>query len=283
MIDYQYIQLCKRILAEGKWVTNQRTGKRCLTIRNATFHYTPLLYGNGWYGNFPLDTTRKSFWKAAIAELLGYLKGYTNAHEFQALGAPTWINNAYNPVWLENPNCKGGGDMGHCYGSVGHNFGGVNQFKKVYDDLSAGIDDRGEIITFWKPDDFDKACLRPCMFQHHFTLIDDQLSLTSYQRSCDVPLGLNFNMIQVYVFLVLMAQITGNQPLGATHHIVNAHMYEDQVELMEEQVKRQPLDMPKLWVNPNIITWDDLMNATLDDFKVEDYKHHPAIKYPFTT
>ena len=79
-----------------------------------------------------------------------------------------------------------------------------------------------------------------------------------------------------------MSQITGNQPLGATHHIVNAHMYEDQVELMEEQVKRQPLDMPKLWVNPNITTWDDLMNATLDDFKVEDYKHHPAIKYPFT-
>ena len=128
------------------------------------------------------------------------------------------------------------------------------------------------------------GCLRPCMYSHHFSLLNDTLYLNSTQRSCDVPLGLNFNMIQVYVFLALMAQITGNKAGQAYHKIVNAHIYEDQLDLMRNiQLKRNPLPTPKLIINPDIKSLKDLETwVTLDDFQVEGYQHHDAITYPFS-
>lgn len=88
------------------------------------------------------------------------------------------------------------------------------------------------------------------MYSHHFSLLGDTLYLNSTQRSCDVPLGLNFNMVQVYVFLAIMAQITGKKPGLAYHKIVNAHIYEDQLELMRDvQLKREPLAAPTFRIN----------------------------------
>lgn len=90
-----------------------------------------------------------------------------------------------------------------------------------------------EILTF-SIGEIDLGCLRPCMHTHTFSLLGDTLYLTSYQRSCDVPLGLNFNQIQVFTFLALMAQITGKKAGQAYHKIINAHIYEDQFELMRD-------------------------------------------------
>ena len=118
----------------------------------------------------------------------------------------------------------------------------IDQLRKIVNNLSRGIDDRGEILTFFNPGEFDLGCLRPCMHTHTFSLVGDTLHLTSYQRSCDVPLGLNFNQIQVFTFLALMAQITGNKPGKAYHKIVNAHIYEDQLDLMRDvQLRREPV------------------------------------------
>ncbi len=122
------------------------------------------------------------------------------------------------------------------------------------------------------------------MHTHTFSLLGNTLYLTSYQRSCDVPLGLNFNQIQVFTLLALMAQITGKTPGQAYHKIINAHIYEDQVELMRDvQLKREPYLSPKLEINPNIKSLKDLETwVTLDDFNVVGYQHHDAIKYPFS-
>ena len=280
----QYLDLCRRIVEEGDWVENKRTGKRCLTVINAELNYD--VAGN----KFPLITTRKSFWKAAIAELLGYLKGYDNAADFRAIGCNTWNANANeNEAWLNNPHRKGEDDMGRVYGVQGRAWakpdgGFVDQLKKLVDDLSNGIDDRGEILSFYNPGEFHMGCLRPCMHTHNFSLLGDTLHLTSYQRSCDVPLGLNFNQIQVFVLLALVAQITGNKPGKAYHKIVNAHIYEDQLELMRDvQLKREPFESPKLHINPKIKSLEDIETwVTLDDFTVEGYECHEAIKYPFS-
>lgn len=274
----QYLDLCQRILDEGEWITNERTGKRCLTVINAD-----LVYDVG-AREFPLVTTRKSYWKSAVAEMLGYLRGHTSAADFRALGTKTWDANANeNAAWLANPSRKGDDDMGRVYGAIGRDFGGIDLLTKVYDNLRQGIDDRGEILTFWKPDEFDQGCLRPCMFQHHFSLVGDTLHLTSYQRSCDVPLGLVANMVQVYFLLAVMAQITHKKAGKAYHKIVNAHIYEDQVELMRDQVKRDPFESPEFYMNPNIWTLEDLETwVTVDDFEVDEYQHHPPIKYPFS-
>ncbi|CSA26590.1 thymidylate synthase [Vibrio cholerae] len=122
------------------------------------------------------------------------------------------------------------------------------------------------------------------MYSHHFSLLGDTLYLNSTQRSCDVPLGLNFNMVQVYVFLALMAQITGKKPGLAYHKIVNAHIYQDQLELMRDvQLKREPFPAPQFHINPKIKTLQDLETwVTLDDFDVTGYQFHDPIQYPFS-
>ena len=128
------------------------------------------------------------------------------------------------------------------------------------------------------------GCLRPCMHSHQFSLIGDALYLNSTQRSCDVPLGLTFNMVQVYVLLALVAQITNKKPAQAFHKIVNAHIYEDQIALMRDvQLKRKPYSLPKLEINPDIKSLEDIETwVTLDDFKLSSYQYHEPIKYPFS-
>ena len=280
----QYLALCERIINEGVWVENERTGKRCLTVINADLEYN--VAGN----EFPLITTRKSFWKGAIAELLGYLRGYDSAADFRKLGAKTWDANANeNSAWLNNPHRKGDDDMGRVYGVQGRAWakpdgGTVDQLRKIIDNLSRGIDDRGEILSFYNPGEFHMGCLRPCMHTHNFSLLGDTLYLNSFQRSCDVPLGLNFNQVQVFALLAIVAQITGHKPGKAYHKIVNAHIYEDQLPLMQEvQLKRQPFPSPQLHINPDIKSLQDLETwVTMDDFEVTGYQHHDAIQYPFS-
>ena len=280
----QYLELCRRIVEEGKWVENTRTGKRCLTIINADLTYDVAA------NEFPLVTTRKSYWKSSIAELLGYLRGYSNAADFRAIGTKTWDANAnQNTDWLNNPYRKGEDDMGRVYGVQGRSWqkpdgGSIDQLRKIVDDLTNDIDDRGEIMTFYNPGEFHQGCLRPCMHTHTFSLLSDTLFLTSYQRSCDVPLGQNFNQIQVFTFLKLMAQITGKKPGLAYHKIVNAHIYEDQLELMRDvQLKREPYGAPQLHINPLIKSLEDIETwVTLEDFEVTGYKHHDPIAYPFS-
>ncbi|MDA7793491.1 thymidylate synthase [Glaciecola sp.] len=279
----QYEDLCQRIIDEGEWVANERTGKRCLTLINADLEYD--VENN----EFPLVTTRKSFYKAAIAELLGYLRGYDNAADFRAIGCNTWNANANeNQAWLNNPHRKGEDDMGRVYGVQGrawHRSDGstLDQLQKIVDDLSRGVDDRGEILTFYNPGEFEMGCLRPCMHTHHFSLLGGKLYLNSMQRSADIPLGINFNQVQVFVLLALIAQITGHKPGKAYHKIVNAHIYEDQLELMRDvQLKREPFAAPKLTINPDIKSLKDIETwVTRDDFTVEGYECHEAIAYPF--
>ena len=267
----QYLELCQRIVDEGVWVANERTGKRCLTVINADLTYDVA------NNQFPLITTRKSYWKAAIAEFLGYIRGYDNAADFRKLGTKTWDANANdNAAWLANPNRKGEDDMGRVYGVQGRawrkpNGETVDQLRKIVNNLTRNIDDRGEILTFYNPGEIDLGCLRPCMHTHTFSLLGDTLYLTSYQRSCDVPLGLNF-------------KITGKKAGQAYHKIINAHIYEDQLELMQSvQLKREPFPLPQLEINPDIKSLEDLETwVTMDDFKVVGYQCHEPIKYPFS-
>jgi len=280
----QYLDLCQKIIDEGRWIENKRTGKNCLTLINADLEY------DVGANKFPLITTRKSYFKSAIAEFIGYIRGYDSAADFRALGTKTWDANAnLNEAWLNNPYRKGKDDMGRVYGVQGRGWktpegNEIDQLRKIVDDLKNGIDDRGEILSFYNPGEFHMGCLRPCMHTHTFSLVGDTLHLTSYQRSCDVPLGLNFNQVQVFVFLALMAQITGHKAGKAYHKIVNAHIYEDQLELMRDvQLKREPYPSPQLHINPDIKSLEDLETwVTMDDFTVTGYQHHDPIAYPFS-
>lgn len=281
--EEQYLELCQKVLDEGVWVDNERTGKRCLTIINHDMEYD---VGNK---EFPLLTTKQHFWRSAIAEFTGYLKGYTSASDFRDLGAITWdANSNETKAWLDNPNRKGVDDMGFCYGAVAKNFGGLDLFQQVYEDLCKGVDNRREIVTFYKPDEFDKACLKPCMHSHHFSLLDGTLYLNSTQASVDVPLGLPFNMTQCYFFLELMAQITGHKAGKVFHKLVNVHIYSDQIEGIKEQLTRIPIteSKPEFVISPVVKTLEDVNTWFLpkeDTWLYGEYKHHSKIAFPFSS
>jgi thymidylate synthase len=271
----QYRELGLRILNEGYDVVNPRTNVVCRTVVNAAFEYD---VGKGEY---PLISSRKVGYKFAIAELLGYIHGYTDAQKFADLGAKTWFANAnLNKAWLDNPYRKGENDMGKVYGAVARDFGGIDLIAKVVTNLTNKIDDRGEIITFWKPDDFKKGCLRPCMHTHTFSIINDTLHLTSYQRSVDFGLGLVANMQQCYVLLAMMSQVTKLKAGKCYHKMVNIHMYSDQLPSMRVLLNRQVSGgTPTLTLNESC--------TRLEDFKVSDFtlsgvNQAPAISIPFS-
>lgn len=307
----QYSEILNKIINEGEWIYNERTGKRCKTIINVDLEYDFC----------PLVTTRKSYWKSAVAEFVGYLRGYSSAADFRALGTTTWNANANeNKAWLDNPYRKGLDDMGRVYGcfardlktpefydavgsgyitgdetdakliekhleGCGYNKNPwvIDQLKNVYENLKQGIDNRGEIITFYIPAEFHMGCLRPCMHTHTFSLVNGTLHLTSYQRSADWCLGMNFNMVQCYFFLHLMSQITGHKPGKVYHKIVNAHIYEDQYDTALIEASREPLQSPIMKINERIKTLEDVETIfTLDDVDVLEYNYHPALKYPFS-
>lgn len=281
----QYLEAIDSIVKTGKWVENPRTGTLCLTKIGISQRY------DVGAGEFPIITTRKVNWKSAIAELLGYLRGYSSAAEFRALGCKTWDANANeNEAWLANPNRTGEDDMGRVYGVQGREWTNsrgqtLDQLQKIYDDLKAGEDDRGEILTFWNPGEFDQGCLRPCLHTHHFSLLDGELFLDSFQRSWDGLLGGVFNNIQCYALLAIMAQITGHKAGVANHHIVNAHIYENQLNVLLDkgQLQREPKLGARLVLSPDIKTLEDVLTwVTPDNFTVENYDPAESIVYPFS-
>lgn len=303
--EAQYLAHLRSLYCFGHDLPNARTGNDCRTLISLDMTY------DASTEDAPVLTTRKYDPSIAIAELLGYIRGYTNAQQFADLGTPTWFANANeNAAWLNNPNRKGENDVGLIYGAVARNwpierghievsFDGndnlvavnnpappvpvLNLFHKVYENLKAGKDDRGEIITFWNPGMFHLGCLRPCMYEHQFSLLGDDLYLNSTQRSNDWPLGMCANMVQVWLLLRLMAQITGKNPKIAQHRSVNAHIYKDQLSRVPKQLARQPLAQPQIRINPDIRTLEDLETwVTLKDFEIIYPEYHPVIKYPFS-
>ena len=288
--EVQYLNGLRRIYESGKDLVNSRTGEVCRTVINIDMAY------DATTNKAPILTTRKIINPyLPIAELLGYIKGVTSAAQMRELGTKSWDANANeNDAWLNNPNRLGEDHIGLIYGGVAKNWptikglgsnpaATIDLFSKVYNNLRKGIDDRGEIITFWNPGMFHLGCLRPCMYEHQFSLLGDDLYLNSTQRSNDWPLGCTANMVQVWLFLRLMAQITDKNPVQAFHRSVNSHIYGSQLEFVPTQLEREPLTEPTIDINPDIRTLEDLETwVTVDDFKITYPEFHPAIKYPFT-
>lgn len=291
--EVQYLNAVEAVYHFGADIPNERTGMFCRTFIDYDFTY------DASTNEVPLITTRKAPTILPIAELLGYIRGYTNAQDFAKLGTKSWFANANETqAWVDNPNRTGEDDMGLVYGAIARkwptfsNENGVvrytgntiNLIRQVYDNLKKGIDNRGLVITFWNPGYFNLGCLRPCLHSYQFSLIKDDLYLHATQRSHDILLGGPSNMVQVYLLLKLMAQITDKNPKLAFHKVVNTHIYENQLPLVQEQLKREPLQQPTIEINPDIKSLEDLETwVTVDDFQYTYNEYHPAINYPFAS
>lgn len=281
--DEEYIRISNNVINNGSWKLNDRTGKKCKTVHSDMGRYDLS------FNRFPALTTKKLSITPMIGELLGFIRGADNAKDFRDLGCNFWDMNANKTKdWLENPNRRGTDDLGRIYGVQGRNWINKNgettdQLKIIVEKLKQGIDDRRLILNYWNPGELDEMALPPCHDFYQFHLLNNKLSLSMYQRSNDIPLGTPMNIASSSLLLILMAKIVNATPHMFTHFMGDIHIYEDQYELMIEQVTRTPFAAPKMVINPDIKKLEDLETwVTNDDFALVNYKHHSAIKFPFS-
>lgn len=283
----QYKDLLQKVLDEGVRKPN-RTGIDTLGIIGAHMQFDMA-------DGFPAVTVKKLAWKTAIAEMLGFLRGYTNAAEFRALGCNVWDQNANeNQEWLNNPHRQGEDDLGRIYGAQARSwrhtgphgrFDLIDQLRPIYNDLKAGCDNRREIVSHWNPGEMQHAfghsymALPPCHLLYQFGIQDGRLHLSMYQRSCDMALGVPFNIAGYSWLLMVMAEITGLEPSVFNHFLHDVHIYDSQIDGVKTMLEREPKPLPTLTNNTDILTLDDLQTwVTVNDFDLLNYAHHDPIK-----
>lgn len=282
--EQQYLAILKNCYENGTDIINERTGSICRTILNQRIQFD----GN----EFPLLTTRKMYWKQAIGEMVAYIRAYTKLSDFHSLGVHTWDANAEG--WTEPVKIYDykfdllGYDQvpstGLIYGASAEAVG--FNYKDLLKSIRTKPNDRGHIWNFWNPEYFYKGCLRPCMYNHQFSVLNDTLHLSSTQRSADLPLGFSWNIVQCWFLLNITAKLTGLKVGTVTLNVTNAHIYENQLPFVPEQLSRQPKQVPSLKIKDSLDF--DVLNEYLNKynfdkyFKLQNYDSHPAIKYPFT-
>lgn len=280
--DKKYHKIVKSVIKNGEWRYNKHTGLRCLTSTQYSAKYDLSS------GKFPAITTKKLYINQMIGELLGFIRGVDNAADFRKLGCNFWDENAnVTPDWVNNPNRKGEDDLGRIYGVQARDWTNsdgekTDQLRLVYEKIKSGYDDRRMVVTHFNPGELHKGALPPCHMFYQFHLLENKLNLTFFQRSCDLPLGVPMNIASYSLLLMLMAQITDREVGTVFHCMGDVHIYENQLDLIKEQLKRSPYSPPKLLINPEIRTLEDLETwVSVDDFQLINYNHHAPIRFPF--
>jgi len=267
----QYLELLKTVLEKGV----DRPDRTGVGTRSIFGYQMRFKMDDG----FPALTTKKLAFDVVKAELLWFLKGSDDVKELQKLGAHIWDANAQAPYWVKKARFKG--DVGRIYGVQWRKWQTFysdipfDQIKYVIEQIKKNPYSRRHLITAWNPEDLDKMALPPCHVLSQFYVFEDKLSLLMYQRSCDVFLGVPFNIASYSLLLHMMAQVTNLKPYEFIHILGDTHIYHNHFDQVKTQLSRNPYPLPKLWLNPKI---KDIDKFTLEDIKLIDYKYHPAIK-----
>ena len=278
-IERQYLALCKDVLKNGEKRLN-RTGIPSFSVfgKSLTFSFDE-------DGSFPLLTTKKVFHKGMIAELLWFLSGSTNSNDL-----PEFVRKWWSPWALPDGNLGpiygeqlrrvktygiDGDDVG-AYNTVYRRFE-VDQIQDTIDNISKDPMSRRHIISTWGVGDIPNMQLAPChgnIIQFYVTT-GGKLNMQMYQRSADIFLGLPVNIASYALLLAMIAQVTGFKPGKMILVLGDAHIYENHVEQVKRQLKRAPMKLPQLILNPKI---KDLDSFTKDDIIIKNYKSHGEIK-----
>jgi thymidylate synthase len=230
---------------------------------------------------FPAVTTKKLAFEAVKAELLWFLSGSSDVKELQKMGCHIWDGNAEADYW--KPKAKFEGDLGRIYGVQWREWKSpysdkpIDQISNAIKELKENPNNRRIIVTAWNPAELDMMALPPCHLLFHFFSVNGKLSLLMYQRSCDMFLGVPFNIASYSLLLSMVAQAVGMQASEFVHILGDAHIYLNHFDQVKEQLLRDPLPLPKLWINPEI---KDIFDFKMEDIKLIDYQCHPSIKAP---
>jgi thymidylate synthase len=233
---------------------------------------------------FPAVTTKKLAFKACLSELLWFIEGSGDENRLRELlhgsrdseKSTIWTANATATYWT--PKAKFAGDLGRVYGVQWRDFGGVDQLLKLVEGIKQDPYGRRHIITAWNPAELDQMALPPChCFAQFYVSADNKLSCQMYQRSCDMFLGVPFNVASYSLLTHMIAQVCGLGVGEFVHVLGDAHIYLNHVEQVKEQLSREPLPAPRLWINPDV---QDITTFTMEDFRLDGYQSLASIKAP---
>lgn len=283
--DKIYCQLCENILTNGVQVAN-RTGIDTIKLPSAHFQ---LNVGE----EFPILTTKQLFIRQAVLEMLWIYQAQSNdVRWLQERNVHIWdlwqIDE--NGDWrdektgevLKHFDPKFANTIGTAYGYI------VKRFKlmdRLIDSLKNNVNDRRRVISLWQDEYLDTAVLPSCVWSSEWDVTNGTLNAWVHQRSCDVPLGLPFNVTQYAVLLKMLAQVTGLKAGMIDWSIKDAHIYVNQVDGIKEQLERfhtkGDLKAPELWLNPEIKDFYDFDSSKdIKDIKLIGYEHMGKIKFP---
>jgi thymidylate synthase len=220
---------------------------------------------------FPLVTTKKLHVKSIIHELLWFLKGETNIAYLKENGVSIWNE------WADE-----NGDLGPVYGKQWRSWEGahgqvIDQVADVIKQIKTNPDSRRMIISAWNVADLPDMALMPCHALFQFYVAEGKLSCQLYQRSADVFLGVPFNIASYALLTMMMAQACDLQPGDFIHTFGDVHIYNNHLEQVHLQLSRKPYPLPVLKINP---AFKDIFSFRYEDFTLENYQYHPAIKAP---
>ena len=257
----QYLDLLRHILENGT-DKSDRTGTG---TRSVFGHQMRFDLADG----FPLLTTKKVHLKSIIHELLWFLIGDTNVRYLQDNGVRIWNE------WA-GPD----GDLGHIYGYQWRSWpdydgGHIDQISRAIDDIKHNPDSRRIIVSSWNVADIPNMNLPPCHAFFQFYVADGRLSLQLYQRSADCFLGVPFNIASYALLLQMVAQVCGLRPGEFIHTTGDTHIYNNHFDQVRLQLTREPRQLPRMIINPDV---KDIFGFRYEDFRLEGYDPHPAIK-----
>ena len=256
----QYLNLLNRILTEGTQ-KGDRTGTGTLSIFGHQMRFD-------LRDGFPLLTTKKLHLKSIIYELLWFLRGDTNVHYLQEHGVRIWNE------WADE-----NGELGPVYGHQWRSWpdykgGTIDQIKNVVDMIKHNPDSRRMLVTAWNPAEVEDMALPPCHCLFQFYVADGRLSLQLYQRSADSFLGVPFNIASYALLLQMIAQVTGLEAGEFIHTTGDTHLYLNHLEQAKLQLTREPRQLPKMKINPDV---KDIFDFKYEDFELIGYDPLPHI------
>ena len=283
----QYLELLDHILQYGE-ERGDRTGTGVISSFG---HQIRFNLGDG----FPAVTTKSLAWKGVVSELLWFLEGSDDERRlaeirFQQDRAELKDLTKFSTIWTDNADNQGielgyenneiTKKLGPIYGVQWRNWGGIDQIKKILDDLRSDPGGRRHILSAWNVEQIESMALPPCHVMSQFYVSENgRLSCQMYQRSADMFLGVPFNIASYALLQSILANILNLIPGDFVHVFGDAHIYKNSIAQVKEQLSREPKKLPKL-ILPNIDSIKSLKNFSVDDFILDGYESHPAIKAP---
>ncbi len=261
--EQRYLDLLSEVLERGARKSD-RTGTGTLSVFGRQLRF-------GLDAAFPLLTTKKLHLKSIIYELLWFLRGDTNVRWLQERGVTIWDE------WADE-----NGNLGPVYGYQWRHWRApdgreIDQIASVIESLRKKPDSRRHVVSAWNPADVERMALPPCHALFQFYVAEGRLSCQMYQRSADLFLGVPFNIASYALLTLMVAQVTGLQPGEFVLTLGDAHLYLNHVGQAREQLARAPRPFPRMRLNAQV---RELLEFRFEDFTLEAYDPHPAIRAP---